>query len=148
MYPFRTHSSQAGAEGSRQMEPDSHPPDSEITTALQERFGIAATRAKTITFTEMHKSFNRGRVEGILRGAEAGDKLGIKTMKVWYHHDVGVPREDHWEYDGTAVEPDEMFNVGGEELEAPGLGSDPANNINCHCTAQLELDLGDFAQGG
>lgn len=115
-----------------------------VTKAITERFNIAATRAKMITFTEMHKSHSKGRVEGMRAGAEAAERLGFKTLKVWKHNAVGVPRPEHVAagQDGApnhAVPVDQPFNVGGELLEAPGLGADPANNINCHCSAQFEL---------
>jgi len=31
------------------------------------------------------------------------------------------------------IEVGELFRVGGELMEAPGMGADPANNCNCHC---------------
>jgi uncharacterized protein with gpF-like domain len=111
-----------------------------VAKNIEERFNVAATRARTIAFTEMHKSQSKGRVEGILKGGKAAEGLGMKALKVWRHNDVAVePRPNHVAYDGTAVAIDKPFHVGGEDLEGPGLGADPANNINCSCTAQFEI---------
>jgi len=115
-------------------------PYSKVERNIIDRFDVAATRAKTIVRTEMHKSHSKGRLDGIVRGGKAADKLGLKSVKVWRHNDVAaVPRPDHVAYNGTAVPTDRPFHVGGEALEGPGLGTDPANNINCACSAQFEI---------
>ena len=113
-------------------------PYATLTKRIKDSFDVSAGRAKTITFTEMHKSHSKGRVEGVDRAVEAGDRLGIKTEKVWRHNPVGVPREDHLRMDGKAAV-DGLFSVGGDVMAAPGLGSDPAQNINCHCSAQFQI---------
>lgn len=110
-----------------------------IMKDLQGRFEISANRAKTIAFTETHKAHSYGRNDGITKAMEAAKEFGIQANKVWRHNSVGKPRPDHVEADGTPANQDGMFNVGGEELAAPGLGSDPANNINCHCSAEFEV---------
>jgi hypothetical protein len=113
-------------------------PYEKVIKAIKERFDVAAGRAKVITFTEMHKSHSKGRVEGVDRAMDAGERLGLKTEKVWRHNDIGVPRESHLRADGIAAV-NGMFSVGGESMTAPGLGADPANNINCHCSAQFQI---------
>jgi len=112
---------------------------SDVTKSLQERFDISRSRAKTIAFTEMHKAHSYGRVEGINVAMTNAKELGIKTMKVWRENYVGKPRPDHVKADGTFANKDGMFNVGGELLTAPGLGTDPSNNINCHCSVEFEV---------
>lgn len=112
---------------------------SQVAKAIKERFDVAATRAKTIAFTEMHKSHSKGRLEGIHRGSDAAERLGLVSTKVWKHNHVGVPRPEHLAADGQEADPKGYFHVGGEKLEAPGLGNEPGNNINCHCSAQFEL---------
>lgn len=115
-------------------------PYSKVAKAIEERFAVTAGRARTITFTEMHKSHSRGRLEGIKRGEKAADLLGIKVYRVWKHNPVGEPRPSHLAADGQRAGEDGLFHVGGEGLEAPGLGRDPANNISCHCNVQVEIE--------
>lgn len=111
----------------------------EISKDIQERFNVGATRAKTITFTETHKAHSYGRNEGVNDAIKAAEGSGVKVVKVWRHNAVGTPRPDHVEADGQIADKDGLFTVGGEQLEAPGLGTDPSNNINCHCSVELEV---------
>lgn len=115
-------------------------PYREVRKSLMENFGIATRRADTITFTEMHKGHSYGRNLSITKAQESGQRLGLTVTKIWKHNGVGKPRPDHVAADGQPADPEtNLFNVGGELLEAPGLGTDPANNINCHCSAQAEI---------
>jgi hypothetical protein len=130
-------------------------PYGEIAKAIEQRFNVAATRARTIANTEMHKSYSKGRMEGILVGDKAAQRLGFRTVKVWKHNyskRPGYQPRDTEPYDHVGavkryengIPVTQPFEVGGELLEAPGLGADPANNINCGCSAQIEvLDLKD-----
>lgn len=111
-----------------------------VTKAIEERFGVAAGRAKTIAFTEMHKAQSAGRLDGIKRGAEEAAKIGIKTFKVWAHNPIGEPRPEHLAADGQKVLPDEQFNIGGVMMDAPGIGGGPEDVINCHCSTSLVLE--------
>jgi hypothetical protein len=108
----------------------------EVANAIQERFSVAASRAKTITFTEMHKGHSKGRSEGILQGGKAAQDHNLDVFKVWKHNHVGVPRPEHLAADGLKVPFDKPFRVGGEKLEGPGLGGLAKNNINCHCSVE------------
>lgn len=114
-------------------------PFREVAKTITERFNVSQTRAKTITFTEMHKAQMFGRNEGIKKGLDAAKRLGLNSAKVWRHNGIGDPRPDHVAADGQYANKDGFFNVGGELLEAPGLGTDPSNNINCHCSAEFEF---------
>jgi hypothetical protein len=111
----------------------------DIRKALQDRFEVSASRAKKIAFTETHKAHSYGRNEGINSAMAEADKIGLKTAKVWRHNGAKEPRPDHVAADGTYADEKGMFNVGGEEMQAPGLGSDPSNNIYCHCSAEFEV---------
>lgn len=103
-----------------------------VAKTLRENFGIAARRADTITLTEMHKGFSYGRNLGIEEAQQSGQRLGIQVDKVWKHNGVGKPRLSHLNADGQIADKETgLFEVGGELLTAPGLGTDPANNINC-----------------
>ena len=114
-------------------------PYGQVAKAIEKRFNVAATRARVIAQTETHKAQSRGRLAGIDRANDSAQRLGIETEKVWKHNDIGKPRIDHLQADGMVADKDGMFNVGGEMMEAPGLGSDPANNIHCHCSAQFQV---------
>jgi uncharacterized protein with gpF-like domain len=75
----------------------------------------------------------------------------VVTNKVWLTTQDGETRDDHSFADGQRVPVQEPFNVGGELLDAPALGSDPANNVNCRCTMLEEIDvdmLQDFVDAG
>jgi hypothetical protein len=114
-------------------------PYSAVAKAIKERFDVTATRAKTISFTEMHRAHSAGRLEGIDRAGKAAEKLGLKVVKVWRHNHIGVPRPSHLAADGQMVGTDEMFNIGGVLMSAPGIGGGPEDVINCHCSAQVEI---------
>lgn len=112
----------------------------QISKVLQERFNIAAKRAQVITTTEMHKAQMYGRNAVIQEAQQYADDIGLKVRKIWRHNGIGDPRPSHQAADGQEADKDGFFHVGGEKLQAPGLGTDPANNINCHCTVELVLD--------
>ena len=88
----------------------------------------------------MHKSHSHGRVQGLDEAKIAAEGLGLKSHKVWRHNAVGIPRENHLAADGQLDNNDGMFKVGGELLPGPGLGTDPKNNINCHCAAEYYIE--------
>lgn len=113
----------------------------DVIKSIQERFDVSYNRAKTITFTEMHKAHIIGRNEGIKEAQEILKEAGMKGYKVWKHNTIGQPRPEHLEADGQKADEEGFFYVGGERLEAPGLGTDPANNINCHCSVEFEVDF-------
>lgn len=112
----------------------------EIAKSIEDRFEVSRNRSKMIAFTETHKAHSYGRNEGINSALTVAKEAGIVAKKVWRHNGVGKPREEHIDADGQIANENGMFNVGGEEMEAPGLGSDPANNIYCHCSAEFEVD--------
>lgn len=115
-------------------------PYSEITKAIKDRFDITAGRAKRITATEMHKSYNKGRVEGINKATDAAKRLGLETVKVWRHNPgAKTPRSDHVAMDGVEAV-DGIFTLpDGTTTEAPGLTGDPAHDVFCGCTAEFEV---------
>jgi len=82
---------------------------------------------------------------------ESSKQSEVVTNKVWLTTQDGETRDDHSFADGQRVPVQEPFNVGGELLDAPALGSDPANNVNCRCTMLEEIDvdmLQDFVDAG
>ena len=58
---------------------------------------------------------------------------GVVEQKRWLATMDDRTRDDHLEANGQVVGLNEYFVVGGERIEAPGLGS-PAQSIQCRCT--------------
>jgi hypothetical protein len=112
----------------------------QIAKGIREKFNVTATRAKTITFTEMHKGHSTGRNEGIKSAIDSAEKLGLKSNKVWKHNGVGKPRPKHLALDGTPADKNGLFHIGSLKAEAPGLFGDPAEDTNCHCSAVFQLE--------
>ena len=82
---------------------------------------------------------------------ESAKQSEVITNKIWLTTQDSGTRDEHSTADGQRVPVKEAFNVGGESLDAPGLGSDPANNVNCRCTILEEIDvdmLQDFVDAG
>lgn len=110
-----------------------------VTTSIKNRFGTALGRSKTIARTELHKSYMKGQGSAMNKAVRRGKELGINSVKTWVHNMIGKPRPDHVAATGDQADKEGFFNVGGEKLQAPGLGGDPSNNINCHCTLGYEI---------
>jgi hypothetical protein len=116
-------------------------PYSVVTTAIKNRFDIAATRAKIITFTEMHKSHSKGRLEGIKKAQESGDRLGIKVKKIWKHNAVGQPRPDHVKMDNKPANEKGIFILpDNTKTEPPGLTGVAKHDISCHCSTVVSVE--------
>jgi len=83
---------------------------------------------------------------------ESAKQSQIISNKIWLTTQDDGTRDEHSTADGQRVPLAEPFNVGGELLDAPALGSDPANNVNCRCTILEEIDYDDmlqeFVEGG
>jgi hypothetical protein len=114
-------------------------PYSTVAKKITARFNVAATRAKTIATTEMHKAHNAGRMAGIKQAEKSAARVGIKTQRVWRHNPTKTDyRPEHVAADGQ-VAVNGRFFVGGEYLEAPGIGGSAENVINCHCSAIFKV---------
>lgn len=72
---------------------------------------------------------------GELWAAHQGSSDGAWTwQKTWNAVGDAKTRPEHADADGTTVNEDESFTVGGEELDAPGSpGGSPAMTANCRC---------------
>lgn len=113
----------------------------ELSKIIAERFGVSLSRAKVIAQTESHKFYNIGRNDSINEAISKSVRIfGVKAYKVWRHNAIGEPRPEHLKADGQKADGEGYFYVGGERLQAPGLGTDPANNINCHCTVDFIVE--------
>lgn len=63
------------------------------------------------------------------------------TKKEWMAAMDDRTREDHVDADGQIKDMEDMFEIGTDEMLAPGLGSDASQNCNCRCTILPVLDL-------
>jgi len=94
-----------------------------------------ANRAKMIARTETMSSVNFGAVE-TYRSDGVEQKQWLSTID-------DRTRDDHVEADGQTVGINEDFEVGGDTMDAPGNGGDPAENIYCRCTVIPDIPEGD-----
>jgi SPP1 gp7 family putative phage head morphogenesis protein len=83
-------------------------------------------RANTIARTESAATVNEGQF--LTYRADGVEK------KEWLATQDDRTRDSHAEADGQIVGIDESFKVGGDEMDAPGTGSDAGENCNCRCT--------------
>jgi hypothetical protein len=93
---------------------------------------MAKIRSERIARTEVVGASNYG----ALVGAKG---TGLSLMKVWISTKDKRTRLDHEDAEGTAVEIDAQFPVGGDMLDFPGdQNGSPGNVINCRCTVVFE----------
>jgi phage portal protein BeeE len=112
-------------------------PLSSIADTLREKFdSYDKYRAPLIARTETIAASNKA---DLLAIRQAG--IEEKVVKTWLTAGDENVRPTHQaageEYaDGIPI--DELFQVGDDEMDAPGNGSDPAEVINCRCTEGFE----------
>nr|WP_243861647.1 phage minor head protein [Coprococcus comes] len=82
-----------------------------------------------IARTEGHRIQN----EAALDGQHEAKKKGADIVKQWDSTLDGRTRDEHRECDGQIREIDEPFDVGGEKMQAPGVGGSAKNVCNCRC---------------
>ncbi len=88
---------------------------------------IIPNRSETIARTEVVAASNYG-------SHEAAKQSGLTLNKVWLAAHDSRTRPDHAEADGQEVPIDEMFTVGGYEMEYPGADGPASETVNCRCT--------------
>lgn len=86
-------------------------------------------RAERIARTEMLAASSKGHVE-LYR------QSGVVEAKAWLTTVDDRTREAHLAANGQTVGINDKFDVGGELLEAPGIGGSPANTIMCRCVVR------------
>lgn len=102
---------------------------------IQERFGDDSSTVEDfqrIAETDATRVYNAGVVDG-------GKNSGVKGVrKQWITMEDEKVRSTH-EYLQNMTVPleDDFFTWDGDHARAPGLFSDPANNVNCRCTLRL-----------
>ncbi len=83
----------------------------------------SAWKAARVARTEVSKAASFGQVQ-------AAKQSGVVDKKIWLTARDSAVRDLHQEMEGESVSLDSNFSNG---LEAPGLGDDPAQIINCRC---------------
>lgn len=100
-----------------------------IANGMNSPFRKAYNNAIRIARTEGHRIQN----EAALDGQHGAKKNGADIVKQWDSTLDGRTRDEHRECDGQIREIDEPFDVGGEKMQAPGVGGSAKNVCNCRC---------------
>lgn len=100
-----------------------------IAKGMNSPFRKAYNNAIRIARTEGHRIQN----EAALDGQHGAKKKGADIVKQWDATLDSRTRPEHREADGQIMELDEPFDVGGEKMQAPGVGGSARNVCNCRC---------------
>lgn len=100
-----------------------------IAKGMNSPFRKAYNNAIRIARTEGHRIQN----EATLDGQHEAKKKGADIVKQWDATLDSRTRPEHREADGQIRELDEPFDVGGEKMQAPGVGGSAKNVCNCRC---------------
>ena len=100
-----------------------------IAKGMNSPFRKAYNNAIRIARTEGHRIQNEAALDG-QRGAKS---KGADIVKQWDSTLDSRTRPEHREADGQIREIDEPFDVGGEKMQAPGVGGSARNVCNCRC---------------
>ena len=100
----------------------------EISERIRSLFRDASdVRAETIARTESLAASNQGHLA-------IYEQSGLVDAKMWLTQVDDRTRPEHVAAHRQVVPRTDRFLVGGEMLDAPGLGGSAANVINCRCT--------------
>ena len=114
----------------------------EIVSDVREAINGNGYRARLIARTETTGALNAGHF-----AAQSRDTATRIRTKQWVSIIDDVTRPEHAELDGTEVDKDEDFDVGGEKAPFPGFyGLSPGMRCNCRCTlvaGDVDDDLDD-----
>lgn len=100
-----------------------------IARGMNSPFNKAINNAIRIARTEGHRIQN----EAALDGQNHAKKKGADIVKQWDATLDSRTRPEHREADGQIRELDEPFDIGGEKMQAPGVGGSARNVCNCRC---------------
>lgn len=100
-----------------------------VTKSMNSPFAAALSRALLITRTEGHRVQNQAQLDVQQHAKEAGADI----VKQWDATLDGNTRPWHADADGQIRELEQKFSVGGEEMDAPGIGGSARNVCNCRC---------------
>ena len=102
---------------------------SHIANGMNTPYKKALNNAIRIARTEGHRIQQQSQLDALKAAAEEG----ADVVKQWDSTLDSRTRPDHREADGQLRELDEKFRVGGEDMEAPGIGGSARNVCNCRC---------------
>jgi SPP1 gp7 family putative phage head morphogenesis protein len=97
---------------------------------IKERMDVGATNVIRIAQTEMHRTRQQAKYDGMVEG----EKAGITLKKMWVSTIDSRTRDRHQHLDGKQVDVDEPFKAGQYEGLMPGMFGIPSMDINCRCT--------------
>ena len=100
-----------------------------IAKGMNSPFRKSYNNAIRIARTEGHRIQN----EAAINGQKEAKKKGADIVKQWDATLDGRTRPEHREADGQIRELDEPFDIGGEKMQAPGVGGSARNVCNCRC---------------
>jgi SPP1 gp7 family putative phage head morphogenesis protein len=102
------------------------------TTAkrIKGRMDVGATNVMRIAQTEMHRTRNAAKLDGMAEGGKAG----ITLKKQWVSTIDGATRDSHQELDGVQIDIDKDFEGEDGSGPAPGSMGSASEDINCRCT--------------
>ena len=100
-----------------------------IAKGMNSPFRKAYNNAIRVARTEGHRIQN----EAALDGQHEAKEKGADIVKQWDATLDDRTRDEHRVADGQIRELDEPFDVGGEKLQAPGIGGSARNVCNCRC---------------
>ena len=115
-------------------------------------------KAVRITRTEVHRVREAGHIEAANRVDETlkESSVAARMTKTWRtmadervrpnrgkgKKPAKNPKADHVKMDGVTVYADEKFDLGrGIKTTAPGQSGDAANDINCRCFLEYDLEI-------
>lgn len=108
-------------------------PVSEIAGTLREKFASwEKYRADLISRTEVVGTHNWADLEAVKQSG-----VEKKLKKIWISSRDATVRETHQLAESTysdGIKINKLFSVGDDSMEAPGMGSVAAENVNCRCT--------------
>lgn len=109
-------------------------PVGKISQDLQNKFAeLEDFRADAIARTETLTALSIG--QNMVTQEAVKIIPGLKKM--WLTAGDNDVRDDHAEADGSVIDADDQFTVGGEKMDAPRLGSIASNSINCRCVSLM-----------
>ena len=102
---------------------------SKIAKGMNSPYKKAINNAIRIARTEGHRIQQQSHLDALY----AAEEEGADIVKQWDSTLDSRTRPDHRAADGQIRELDEKFRVGGEDMEAPGVGGSARNVCNCRC---------------
>lgn len=101
---------------------------------LQKLYGYNENKAKSIAITEKNYYKSEAQLQAI-------DNISGSVKKIWIHNHAKEPRLAHLYADGQVADESGYFLVDGYKTKAPQHFGIPSEDINCHCTMKIEVDL-------